>query len=691
MNKRISVLKEKSKIIILFLLTFVTTYVILMTCVVTKKYDLKVGDIAKSDIKASREIVDEKATQAAKKDAENKVDKQYALKSDTQKTAEDNIKSFFNKVISIKESSLLDDQKMTEIAKIDIIKLDKEGYASLLASDKSSLLSMQSVLIEAMGKAYATPIEENKQSDIESAKLIVDGKISSLDYSRALKETLKSIAYSQIKPNFFYDKEKTEEKAKEASKNTATVLIKKNQTIVKDGEPITQEQIELLKSMGLLNDSKFDFLMYIALAAFVLIILVLQYMYIYRNDKKTYEDVKMLMLISVINILSLVLARVMAIISPFLIPFAFAPMLMTMLVNHKASMIIGIYNLMFIAIAVNFDSEVIVIGMLSIILGSTLLNKIQQRNDILYASVYMAFINAAVSLSYGIIISNNNMETLIKCGTAATGCIIAGVLAIGLLPFFENTFDIVTNVKLLELSNPNNPLLKKILMEAPGTYHHSVLVANLAEMAAEEVGANATLARIGAYYHDVGKTVRPVFFKENQVGHENPHDNIAPSLSALIITSHVKDGVELAEKNKMPQSIIDIIAQHHGTTLVKYFYVTAKNSAEDPDSIKEEDYRYMGPIPSSKEAGIIMMADSVEAAVRSIQEPTEEKIKNMVENIVKDKLQSGQLDNCDLTIRDISRIKKCFLKALNGIYHQRIEYPKEKIHKETIKNDLCRQ
>ena len=249
MNKRISVLKEKSKIIILFLLTFVTTYVILMTCVVTKKYDLKVGDIAKSDIKASREIVDEKATQAAKKDAENKVDKQYALKSDTQKTAEDNIKSFFNKVISIKESSLLDDQKMTEIAKIDIIKLDKEGYASLLASDKSSLLSMQSVLIEAMGKAYATPIEENKQSDIESAKLIVDGKISSLDYSRALKETLKSIAYSQIKPNFFYDKEKTEEKAKEASKNTATVLIKKNQTIVKDGEPITQEQIELLKSM----------------------------------------------------------------------------------------------------------------------------------------------------------------------------------------------------------------------------------------------------------------------------------------------------------------------------------------------------------------------------------------------------------------------------------------------------------
>lgn len=688
MNKRIGALKEKSKIIILFLLTFIITYVILMTCVVTKKYDLKVGDIAKSDIKASREIVDEKATEAAKKNAEDKVGKQYTLKPDVKKTAVDNINSFFSKVIAVKESSLTDDQKMAEIAKADTITLDKEGYAALLSSDKASLSSMQSTLVQAIGDAYENSVSEE---NVDSAKHIVDGKITSLDCSRALKETLKSIAYSQVKPNLIYDKEKTEEKQKEVYKNTATVLIKKNQTIVKDGEPVTQEQLEILKSMGLLNDSKFDFLMYIALAAFVLIVLVLQYLYIYRHDKKTYEDVKMLMLISVINILSLVLARVMAIISPFLIPFAFAPMLMTMLVNHKASMIIGIYNLMFIAIAVNFDSEVIVIGMLSVILGSTLLNKIQQRNDILYASVYMALINAAVSLSCGIIISNNNIETLMKCGAAAAGCIIAGVLAIGLLPFFENAFDIVTNVKLLELSNPNNPLLKKLLMEAPGTYHHSVLVANLAEMAAEEVGANATLARIGAYYHDVGKTIRPVFFKENQVGHENPHDDIAPSLSALIITSHVKDGVELAEKNKMPQSIIDIIAQHHGTTLVKYFYITARNNAEDPDSIKEEDYRYMGPIPSSKEAGIIMMADSVEAAVRSIQEPTEEKIKTMVENIIKDKLQSGQLDNCDLTIRDISKVKKCFLKALNGIYHQRIEYPKEKMHKETVKNDLCRQ
>lgn len=215
-------------------------------------------------------------------------------------------------------------------------------------------------------------------------------------------------------------------------------------------------------------------------------------------------------------------------------------------------------------------------------------------------------------------------------------------------------------------------------MEAPGTYHHSMLVANLAEMAAEEIDANPVIARVGAYFHDVGKLKRPFFFGENQIGKENPHDKINPNLSTLIIISHVKDGVELAKEYNLPDVIKDIIQQHHGTTLVKYFYYIMKNNAENPDEIKEEDFKYQGPIPSSKEAGIIMLADSVEAAVRSINDPTKGKIEEMVNNIIKDKLHSGQLDNCDLTLKDLEKIRKCFLKALYGIYHQRVEYPTEK-------------
>ena len=240
-------------------------------------------------------------------------------------------------------------------------------------------------------------------------------------------------------------------------------------------------------------------------------------------------------------------------------------------------------------------------------------------------------------------------------------------------------FNEVTTLKLLELSNPNNPLLKKLLMEAPGTYHHSMLVANLAEMAAEEVGANSVITRIGCYYHDIGKIERPYFFGENQMGGDNPHNNITPNLSTMIIKSHVKDGLELAKKHNLPKVIQDIIAEHHGKTLVKYFYYTMKNNSENPDEIKIEDYMYEGPIPSSKEAGIVMLSDSVEAAVRSIKEPNKDKINEMVNSIMDDKLSSGQLNNCDLTLKDIEKIRTCFLTTLNGIYHHRIEYPKEKI------------
>lgn len=678
MHKKKSSILSNTKRGLIFVITFLAAYVILTTALVTKKYDLKVGEIPKTDIKAPREFVDEEATNAYKKEIGDKVELQYTLKKDVQKTSEDNIRSFFADLLSIKQQNSDDKKKKDDLSKVDIVKLDSEGYMALLALDKSDIGTIQSILIEAMGKVYATPIEEDKQSDIESAKIIIDNKISNLDYSRSLKETLKAIAYSQIKPNFFYDKEKTDEKLKEAMKNLSPVLIKKNQIIVKEGEPVTARQIQLLNSIGLMNNSKFNFIIYIALAVYIIAIFILQYGFLKKGHKELYEDNSKLLLINLINILSLVLARGINIATPFLIPFAFGPMLLALLLNYKVSLVVSMSNLLLISAATGFNAESMVLGVLSTILGSVLLKKMQQRNDILYASIYMAVICSVITFSSGLLLSNNNMDVLIKAGISALGSIFSGILAIGALPFFENAFDIMTNVKLLELSNPNNPLLRKILMEAPGTYHHSMLVANLGEMAAENIGANPTLTRIGAYYHDVGKTVRPIFFKENQIGKENPHDKISPDLSALIIISHVKDGIELAEKNKIPTGIKDIIQQHHGTTLVKYFYITAKNNAENPDTVNEDEYRYPGPIPQSKESAIIMLADSVEAAVRSINDPTKEKIEEMVEKIIKDKLDNGQLDECNLTLKDIKNIKLCFLKALNGIYHQRIEYPTDK-------------
>ena len=367
--------------------------------------------------------------------------------------------------------------------------------------------------------------------------------------------------------------------------------------------------------------------------------------------------------------------------SPFLIPLACAPILLTLLIDYKLSLVISILNVILIATVTNFNGIIIIIAILGAVLGSTILRRMQQRNDILYAALLIALISSGITLSLGALTTNNMYEIFLNTLLVAMGAILSGVLAVGILPFFESTFDIVTTVKLLELSNPNSPLLKKLLMEAPGTYHHSILVSNLAEVAAEEIGANSLLARIGAFYHDIGKTKRPYYFRENQIGIDNPHDKVSSRLSAKIITSHVTEGEELAKQHNLPREIERFIVTHHGDTLVKYFYLTEKKNSDNPDSVKEEDFKYAGPTPSTKEEGIVMLSDSVEAAVRSIKDPNMDKIETMVNNIVKDKLESGQLNNCDLTLKDIEKIKKCFLKALNGIYHQRIEYPKEEKEK----------
>ena len=246
---------------------------------------------------------------------------------------------------------------------------------------------------------------------------------------------------------------------------------------------------------------------------------------------------------------------------------------MTVFLGSKISIIINSFNLLFIGIIIGFDPQIILVAIVANIISSLTLKKVNQRNDILYSTAYLAVSSAIIVLSSGILLSNNIKRILIDVALATGGAFISGILAMGLLPFLESSFNLVTNMKLLELSNPNNLLLKRLLMEAPGTYHHSIMVANLAEVAAEEVGANPMLVRVGAYYHDIGKIKRPFFFGENQLGGVNPHDKISPALSTTIIISHVKDGVELAKEYDVPTIVTDMIAQHHGTTLVKYFII----------------------------------------------------------------------------------------------------------------------
>ncbi|KEH97477.1 HD family phosphohydrolase [Clostridium botulinum] len=673
----INMKSNKSKKILTFILTVIFISILLITSLVTQKYDLKEGDIARVDIKAPKEVTDTLKTKEKQVQQEEAVPLQYNKNVEIKKETLQEIDTLFFQINKYLDSGSNDANKIEQLKVDTKINLSEEELKALTKLDKSQLKVLQDNLIRIMNKVLDLDIREENEEDIKKAQDAVAVKINSSKLSRNLRDLGIRIGTIMIKPNFFYDDSKTNELKAEARKSVQPIVIKKGQTIVKEGEPVTERDIIILKDLGLLdNDNNIN--IYITIVALVVFIIFLQWFYIYRYYKKLFDDYKKLILLSMLTCISVLLARTLAIISPFLIPLACVPMLFTLLINYKVSMTYNVFNCILISAAVQFNIEITLLAILNGILGAMALKKLQQRNDILYVSIFIGAMSVVLTLTVGFLLSNNVLEVLKKSGFSFIGSVTSAILTVGFLPFFESTFDIVTTIKLLEISNPNHPVQKRLLLEAPGTYHHSVLVANLAEVAAEQVGGNPVLARVSAYYHDIGKIKRPMFFKENQLGSENPHDKINPNLSTLIITSHVKDGVEIAKEYKLPQVIKDAIEQHHGTSLVKYFYITAKNNSEKPEEVKEEDFRYQGPIPESKEVAILMLADSVEAAVRSISEPTKGKIEEMVNNIIKARLNEGQLDNCDLTLKDLEKIRKSFLKTLSGIYHQRIEYPTEK-------------
>lgn len=676
--------KEKNNRIVIFILTFIFIYSVLFTTLVNKRYNLKEGDIARLDIKAPREVEDEVSTAARIQQAVDSVAIQYSKKTEVKTDTVNRINSFFTRLSQVKDTPGEEKDKIQALKTGAEISLSDDDYLTLIRLSKEDIKTLGSFLDKTMADLYDNiNISDNSQKDnvddIKKAQENILFTVNSSKIPKSLKDIAVAIAYSQISPNFFYDKEKTEELKKEAKKKILPIMIKKDQIIVKEGEPITKYQIELLKDLGLLNDnSHFQWHIYASLSILILLVISVEWFYLYKYHEQVYNDTNRLMMINVLSCISILLARIFSVVSPFLIPLACVPMIFTLLVNHKISLTINVLNCILIGGAVDFNIEIIILAILNTVVGAIILKKMQQRNDIIYSSLYIAIINVIFTFSLGFLLSNSIGDVTKRASYACAASILSGVLTIGFLPFLESTFDVVTTIKLLELSNPNNPLLKRLLIEAPGSYHHSILVGNLAEVAAEEVGGNPVLARVSAYYHDIGKIKRPYFFKENQLGNDNPHDKITPNLSTLIITSHVKDGVDLSREYKIPKVIRDIIEQHHGKTLVKYFYVTAKNSSKNPETINEEEFRYPGPIPETKEAGIMMLADSVEAAVRSISDPTKSKIEEMVNNIIRDRLNEGQLDNCDLTLKDINKIKQAFFKVLTGIYHQRIEYPEEK-------------
>jgi hypothetical protein len=359
---------------------------------------------------------------------------------------------------------------------------------------------------------------------------------------------------------------------------------------------------------------------------------------------------------------------------PYVSPLVACGMLLTVFVNSRVALVIGLPTGLLLAQFPAHDGTSTLVALLSMAVAIYAVSRVQQRYDVFRAGFVSALV-AAWAAAALFSLEGAPWTTWGLHALAAAGAGLgSAILVVGILPLVEDLFGITTTFKLLELANPSQPLLRELQMKAPGTYHHSILVGNLAEAAAEAIGADALLVRVGSYYHDIGKAKRPYFFVENQLGMTNQHDRISPRLSALVITAHVKEGLEMAREHRLPAIVQEFIATHHGTSLVSFFYHQAVQ-AEGVRQVQEEHFRYPGPRPRTRETGIVMLADGVEAACRSLKTPNPEQIEGMVRRIVDKRLADGELSEAPLTLQEIEKIALAFIRVLSGLFHQRIEYP----------------
>lgn len=401
--------------------------------------------------------------------------------------------------------------------------------------------------------------------------------------------------------------------------------------------------------------------------------------YLYRYSPSVVANNDQIALLGLVTVLFVLLMSILndfPSLSPYLFPTGAAAMLVTILLKPQLAVIISLVIALFIALFSSFNFNYFFFSLFSGLVGVVSVVNVRHRHDIIQAGIKISAINAYLLVVLKLFQGWPNDILLSNLGWAAANGILSAVIVLITLPFLENIFSITTDIKLLELADFNQPLLKQLMMTAPGTYHHSLIVSSLAESAAEAIGANTLLCRVGAYYHDIGKIVNPNYFIENQRA-LNIHDNLTPSMSSLIVVSHIKEGVAMARQHNLDQTIIDFISMHHGTSRIHYFYQRALEHAGE-EKVDEENYRYPGPRPQTKETAIVMLADACEAASRTLENPTPGRIGDLVAKIVNNKFIDRQFDQCSITLADLHRIAESLTHSLSGIYHARIEYPEEK-------------
>ncbi|WP_245984928.1 HD family phosphohydrolase [Biomaibacter acetigenes] len=651
---------------------FLALTALVYASILPQKYDLKVGDVAQEDIRARKDAINTVATRKLQQAAADSVSKKYILDHNITRESKDEITQIFDSIRQVRSRDYLDEQGKANALKRMIDKnLSEETYVQAVKMDNSSLRELETITKAILEKVMEGGVKEDS---IDRAKAYIIEEFRNIKLPQEVKNMGEDIAFSAIKYNMVYDREATEKEQQEAMNAVEPVKIARNQILIEKGTTVTAEQRELLKELGLLvQDRRVNLSLLAGAMLMVAILEGILAVAIYFFHRGLYENELYLSLLALIILSTLVISIGIKAISNFLIPLAAGSMLISILINPFIAIISSFIMSIAVGIMLGNDFIFSVVAFLGAVAGVFCTVKVSQRVDLTKSGGIIGLVNFALIMGIGLLNNNPLWTTLRQSSWGIISGILSSVLTIGTLPFLESAFGITTSIKLLELSNPNQALLRKLMIDAPGTYHHSIIVGNLAEAAAEAVGADPLLARVGANYHDIGKLKRPYFFIENQFTSDNPHDKLNPTLSALIITSHVKDGLEIAREYRLPASIRDFIAQHHGTTLLSFFYNKATTGTDKkPD---EASFRYEGPKPQTREVAIVMLADSAEAAVRSMSSPTSGKIDGLIRQIIKDKLADGQLDESDLTLKELDKIAGAFSRVLTGIFHTRIEYP----------------
>ena len=643
----------------------------------TQKISIQIGEIAKETLYAPFQVENEEATTRKKQEAEAAVGVVYKKDSVIQEKAIGSIETLFEYIHTIQTTEIAEQLEKTKVEVLSgrsPIALYNEQYDLLLKASDETLEAMKSLCIDTASQLFATGISQKDSNKMIEIRQIVEQS----ELSASFKKISEDIISAVLEPNVVVDEVATNEQKKVARDKVDTVYVLAQEKIVEKGSRVTEEVYKLLEKVGYLDtDPASRIKQYVGTMLLILLVGLLYYYYVRRTYTLYNKPVtnKQLSLVFILYSMALLVTRALLGVPFVYLPLSVVCMILAFAMGPHIAFMTHILIVIFSAVIFKGDIVFILYFIISGIASTLIVTRMHERTKTFMSAVLVGGIQLATYLALKLLIGSSLSIGVLSEGMIAFIMgIISVVAVIGSLPMFESLFDFVTPMQLLEMTNPNQPILKRLLLEATGTYYHSLLVANLAEAAATSIGANALLARVGGYYHDIGKLTCSTYFKENQ-GTINPHDYMTPQESYEMILSHVTEGLALAEEYQLPNYIKDFICQHHGNSVMQYFYVKAQNEAKEP--IPEKSFSYPGPKPQTKETALVMLADIVEATIRSMQDKlgTDIQIREVVRKSVKQKLDEGQLDECEIYISDMDKIIDSFTKMLTGMYHQRIAYP----------------